>query len=70
MVKNFKMKFLAKRKERLVPFCLFILVMLGLCCCARASLGVFSICLEQGLLLVAEHMLLTAVASFVVKHRL
>ena len=68
------MKFLAKRKERLVPFylfvCLFILVAWGLCCCAQAFLGLFPSCSERGLLLVAEHMLLIAVASFVVKHRL
>ena len=37
---------------------------LGLCCCARA----FSSCGEQGLLLVAVHGLLIAVASLVVEH--
>ena len=43
----------------------FILAMLGLCCCVRA----FSSCSELGLLFVAVHGLLTAVASLVAEHR-
>ena len=39
---------------------------LGLRCCARAS----SSCFEQGLLFVAVHGLLIAVASLVAEHRL
>ena len=39
--------------------------MLGLCCCVRA----FSSCSELGLLFVAVHGLLTAVASLVAEHR-
>ena len=42
------------------------MVALGLRCCVRAS----SSCGEQGLLFVAVHRLLIAVASFVVKHGL
>ena len=39
---------------------------LGLCCCTRA----FSSCGEQGLLFVAVHELLIAVASVVAEHGL
>ena len=46
--------------------CCFVLAALGLCCCVRA----FSSCGEQGLLFVAVHGLLIAVASLVVEHRL
>ena len=42
------------------------LAALGLCCCVRA----FSSCGEQGLLFVAVHGLLIAVASFVAEHGL
>ena len=47
---------------------LFILFMaaLGLCCCARA----FSSCGERGLLFIAVHGLLIAVASLVAEHGL
>ena len=45
---------------------LFILAVLGLPCCAQA----FSSCSEQGLLLVAVHGLLIAVASLVTEHGL
>ena len=50
-------------------FLLFIylfMAALGLCCCARA----FSSCGERGLLFVAVHGLLIAVASLVVEHGL
>ena len=48
-------------------FHLFLfLAVLGLRCCAWA----FSSCSEQGLLLVAVHRLLIAVASLVAEHRL
>ena len=49
-------------------FCYFslFLAVLGLCCCARA----FSSCSRQGLLFVAVHGLLIAVASLVAEHRL
>ena len=43
-----------------------LLAALGLCCCARA----FSSCGKQGLLLIAVHGLLIAVASLVVEHGL
>ena len=49
--------------------CLFLFLFsaaLGLCCCKRA----FSRCGKQGLLFVAVHGLLTAVASLVAEHRL
>ena len=46
-------------------FNLFLAV-LGLRCCAQA----FSSCNEQGLLFIAVHGLLIAVASFVVEHGL
>ena len=39
---------------------------LGLCCCARA----FSSCSERGLLFIAVHRLLIAVASLVAEHGL
>ena len=45
---------------------LFILAALGVCCCARA----FSSCRERGLLFVALHGLLIAVASLVAEHGL
>ena len=45
---------------------LFILAVLGLCCCSWA----FSSCGEQGLLFVAVHGLLIVVASLVAEHRL
>ena len=45
---------------------LFFLAVLGLRCCARA----FSSCGERGLLFVAMHMLLIAVASLVAEHGL
>ena len=46
-------------------FYLFLfLAALGLCCCARA----FSSCSERGLLFVAVHGLLVAVASLVAEH--
>ena len=44
----------------------YFLAALGLCCCARA----FSSCGECGLLFVAVHGLLIAVASLVAKHGL
>ena len=47
-------------------FIYLFLAVLGLCCCARA----FSSCGERGLLFVAVHGLLIAVASLVVEHRL
>ena len=53
----------------LINFYLFIylfLAALGLCCCVRA----FSSCGEQGLLFVAVHGLLIAVASLVAEHGL
>ena len=46
-------------------FCLF-LAALGLCCCTRA----FSSCGKRGLLFVAVHVLLIAVASLVAEHGL
>ena len=50
-----------------VCFVLFVsLAVLGLRCCARA----FSSCGERGLLFVAVHRLLIAVASLVVEHGL
>ena len=48
-----------------LKFILFLSA-LGLCCCARA----FSSCSERGLLFVAVHGLLIAVASLVVEHGL
>ena len=42
------------------------MAVLGLCCCAWA----FSSCGKQGLLFVAVHGLLIAVASLVAEHRL
>ena len=45
---------------------LFILAVLGLCCCSWA----FSSCGEQGLLFVAVHGLLIVVASLVAEHGL
>ena len=47
-------------------FVYLFLAALGLCCCARA----FSSCGERGLLFVAVHGLLIAVASLVVEHGL
>ena len=47
-------------------FIYLFLVVFGLCCCARA----FSSCGERGLLFVAVHGLLTAVASLVAEHGL
>ena len=49
-----------------VCFIYLFMAALGLCCCVRA----FSSCGEQGLLFVAVHGLLIAVASLVVGHRL
>ena len=51
--------------KKIYLFNLF-LAALGLRCCARA----FSSCGEQGLLFVAVHGLLIAVASLVAEHRL
>ena len=45
---------------------LFLAELLCLCCCARA----FSSCGERGLLFVAVHRLLIAVASLVAEHGL
>ena len=45
---------------------IYLLAALGLCCCAWA----FSSCGEQGLLLIAVHGLLIAVAFLVAEHRL
>ena len=45
---------------------LFILAVLGLCCCTRA----FFICGERGLLFIAAHGFLTVVASLVAEHGL
>ena len=42
------------------------MAMLGLHCCAQA----FSSCRERGLLFIAEHGLLIAVASLVAEHKL
>ena len=47
-------------------FILLFLAVLGFCCCTRA----FSSCSEQGLLFLAVHGLLIAVASLVVEHGL
>ena len=47
-------------------FYLFIFGCAGSRCCAQA----FSSCGEQGLLFIAVHVLLIAVASFVAEHRL
>ena len=47
-------------------FIYLFLAALGLCCSARP----FSSCSEQGLLFVAVHGLLIAVASLVAEHRL
>ena len=47
-------------------FFFFFLAALGLCCCVWA----FSSCGEQGLLYVAVHGLLVAVASLAAEHRL
>ena len=47
-------------------FKIYFLAALGLRCCAQA----FSSCGEQGLLFVAVHGLLKAVASLVAEHRL
>ena len=47
-------------------FVYLFLAALGLCCCARA----FSSCGERGLLFVAVHRLLIAVASLVAEHGL
>ena len=47
-------------------FIYLFLAALGLCCCTRA----FSSCGERGLLFVAVHGLLIAVASLVVEHGL
>ena len=47
-------------------FIYLFLAELGLCCCARA----FSSCGERGLLFVAVHGLLIAVASHVAEHGL
>ena len=59
-----------KHKMSGVPFCFsgffFFLAVLGLHCCVWA----FSSCSERGLLLVAVHGLLIAVASLVAEHRL
>ena len=49
-----------------IYFIYLFLAVLGLRCCSRA----FSSCGEQGLLFVAVHGLLIAVASVVVEHRL
>ena len=45
---------------------IYLLAALGLCCCAWA----FSSCGERGLLFVAVHRFLIAVASLVVEHEL
>ena len=45
---------------------IYLLAVLGLCCCARA----FSSCGEQGLLFIVVRGLLIAVASLVVEHGL
>ena len=45
---------------------MYLLAVLGACCCAQA----FSSCGEWGLLFVAVHGLLIAVASLVVEHGL
>ena len=47
-------------------FIYLFMAVLGLCCCTRA----FSSCGERGLLFVAVHGLLIAVASLVEEHRL
>ena len=47
-------------------FIIYLLVELGLCCCARA----FSSCGERGLLFIVVHRLLIAVASLAVEHGL
>ena len=47
-------------------FIVYFLAVLGLCCCTRA----FSSCGKRGLLFVAVHGLLIAVASLVAEHRL
>ena len=51
---------------KFIYFIYLFLAALGLHCCARA----FSSCSEQGLLIVAVHRLLIAVASLVAEHRL
>ena len=53
------------KKKNLFIYILFLAV-LGLCCCMRA----FSRCGEQGLLFMAVHGLLIAVASLVAEHGL
>ena len=45
---------------------MYFLALLGLCCCTQA----FSSCGERGLLFVAVHGLLIAVASLVAEHGL
>ena len=47
-------------------FIYLFLAALGLCCCART----FSSCSERGLLFIAVHWLLIAVASLLVEHEL
>ena len=54
-------------KNKFIYFIYYLfLAVLGLRCCARA----FSSCGERGLLFVAVHGLLIAVASLVMEHRL
>ena len=53
-------------KEALPHLFIYFLAALGLCCCARA----FSSCGERGLLFIAVHRPLIAVASLVVEHGL
>ena len=49
-----------------LSFIIYLLVELGLCCCARA----FSSCSERGLLFIAVRRLLIAVASLVAEYGL
>ena len=60
---NFRIKFLLFFKNK---FIYLFLAVLGLCCCTQT----FSSCRERGLLFVAVHGLLIAVASLVAEHGL
>ena len=69
-VKSYFLPFLHKKVyiffDKFIYFIYLFLAALGLHCCARA----FSSCGERGLLFVAVHGLLIAMASFVAEHGL
>ena len=60
------MNFLSRLFKKFIYFIYLFLAALGLRCCVRA----FSSCGKRGLLFVAVHRLLTAVASLVAEHGL